>query len=64
MLTHKPDIWLMQEVNISTEEMNTLVEKFGYKAKCNVQIENENSRGTAFVWNEAINLQNILTIHL
>ena len=60
--THKPDIWLMQEVNISTEELNTLVDKFGYRANCNVQIENENSRGTAFVWSKSLELRNILTI--
>ena len=57
---HKPDIWLLQEVNVQTEELQALVETEGYNASCNIDIENENSRGTAFIWKNDIELTNIL----
>ena len=57
---HKPDIWLLQEVNVQTDELQSLVEAVGYNASCNIDIENENSRGTAFVWKNEIELSNIL----
>ena len=33
---HKPDIWLLQEVNVQTEELQALVETDGYNASCNI----------------------------
>ena len=58
----KPDIWLMQEVNVSTEELESLVANIGYKACCNVNSEDEIVRGTAIVWKQNLNLENIYTI--
>ena len=57
---HKPDIWLLQEVNVQTEELEALVETCGYNASCNIDIDNENSCGTAFIWKNDIKLENIL----
>ena len=58
----KPDIWLMQEVNVSTEELDSLVDNLGYSACCNVTSDDETNRGTAFVWKKSLNLENIYTI--
>ena len=27
---HEPDIWMMQEVNVNTEELSSIVESLGY----------------------------------
>ena len=54
--SYKPDIWMVQEVNVSTEELNALVETLGYNAACNVNLENETNRGTAFIWKKNIDL--------
>ena len=59
---HKPDIWLMQEVNVSTEELQSLIQSLNYSASCNILSENENSRGTAFVWKNTLNMKNIFTV--
>ena len=48
--TYTPDICLLQEVNIGTVDLKTIVTKYGYTAECNLDITNENSRGTAIVW--------------
>ena len=58
----KPDIWLMQEVNVSTEELESLVTNLGYTACCNVNSEDDTNRGTAIVWKQNLNLENIYTI--
>ena len=58
----KPDIWMVQEVNVSTEELGALVETFDYNAACNVNLENETNRGTAFIWKKNIDLENIYTL--
>ena len=58
----KPDIWLMQEVNVSTDELKSLICDLGYDACCNVDCDGETSRGTAFVWKQNISLENIYTI--
>ena len=42
---HQPDIWLMQEVNVSTELQSVI-----QTSNCNILPENGNSRGTAIVW--------------
>ena len=59
---YKPDIWLLQEVNVLTDELQALVENKGYNASCNVDVENENSRGTSFIWKNCIELTNILIL--
>ena len=55
---NKPDIWLMQEVNVSTDELNLLVTNLGYAACCNVNTEEDSIRGTAIVWKQ--NLRGLL----
>ena len=35
---HQPDIWMMQEVNVNSEELASLVQQCGYKAECNINI--------------------------
>ena len=57
---YRPDIWLLQEVNVQTDELQSLVENKGYKANCNVDLDDENSWGTAFIWKNQINLTNII----
>ena len=39
--------------------MNTIVNKYGYSAECNVDILNENSRGTAIVWRDGLPISDI-----
>ena len=59
---HQPDIWLMQEVNESREELPHLVQSSGYNSKCNILSDNENSRETAFVWKNTLDLENVFTV--
>ena len=59
---HSPDIWLMQEVNVSTEELQSLVQNSNYNAICNILPENENSRGTAILWKNTLEVKNVYTI--
>ena len=59
---HQPDIWMMQEVNVNSEEMSSLVQHCGYNAECNITADDENTRGTAIVWKQSIELKNIFTV--
>ena len=57
--TYTPDVCLLQEVNIGTVDMNTIVNKYGYSSECNIDVTNENSRGTAFVWRDGLPISDI-----
>ena len=46
---YKPDVWLLQEVNVSTEELNSLVANLGFIASCNVTTEEDTIRRTAII---------------
>ena len=52
----------MQEVNVSTDELQSLVQNSNYRAICNVLPENENSRGTAFLWKDTLEIENVFTV--
>ena len=59
---YKPDVWLLQEVNVSTEELNSLVANLGFTASCNVTTEEDTIRGTAIIWKNSLVLENIYII--
>ena len=50
LLIGKPDIILLQEVHVSTDEMNTVLAKYNYEASVNNDISDEQTRGTAILW--------------
>ena len=52
----------MQEVKVSTEELQSLIQVLNYSASCNILSENENSRGTAIVWKNTLEVKNIFTV--
>ena len=62
LLGYKPDVWLMQEVNVSTEELDSLVCNVGYNACCNVTTGEDSARGTAIVWKKNLELENVYII--
>ena len=45
-----PHIVMLQEVTLSSEQLNLIVTRFGYKAETNVDIANPAALGTGFVW--------------
>jgi exonuclease III len=53
---------MMQEVNVNSEELSSLVQPCGYRAECNITLDDENTRGTAIVWKDTIDLKNIFTV--
>ena len=60
--TRDPDICFLQEVNIGTIDLQTIVDKYGYTAECNVDITNENSRGTAIVWRNGLDVHDVTVV--
>ena len=51
LLKHfKPLVLCLQEVKISTKELNTIVNRLNYKGQCNIDPEFPNQCGTAIVW--------------
>ena len=51
---NKPDILLVQEVLLSTEELQLKVQPYGYKCESNIDILNSTKPGTAVIWNETV----------
>ena len=52
----------MQEVNVNTEELSSLVKSLGYRAECNIIVDDDNTRGTAIVWKDTLELKNIFIV--
>ena len=48
------DLLLIQEVNISTEQLNDIVVSLGYQAESNIDALNPSKPGTAFIWRRAL----------
>ena len=45
-----PDLVMLQEVTVPTDQLDSLVKKLGYAAVCNVNVMDERSIGTAVVY--------------
>ena len=46
----KPPVLCLQEVNISTKELNSIVKRLSYQGESNIDPEFPTKRGTAIVW--------------
>ena len=62
ILKRGPDVCLLQEVNIGTLDLETIVNKYGYKAASNIDITDENSRGTAFIWRDGLPISEVSVV--
>jgi exonuclease III len=50
--SEKPDLLLLQEVTLSTTELQAALQGTHYKCECNIDIASLSSPGTAAVWRE------------
>ena len=53
---YKPLIVMLQEVVISTEQLNFLLGNL-YIGECNNDVESQNKPGTAFVWSKHLEIE-------
>ena len=58
----KPHIVMLQEITLSSEQLKLIVSKFGYSAETNIDIENQTSMGTGFVWKASLAVSEILNV--
>ena len=56
---HKPDIVFLQEVKISSEEIDCRLEHLGFKSNVNNNAEDSTKPGVAIVWRTSIKITNI-----
>ena len=55
----KPELLFLQEVNISTDNVNDIVSRLGYVADCNVDPLHPTLPGTAIVWKNNLKVSEI-----
>jgi hypothetical protein len=55
----KPELLFLQEVNISTDNVNDIVSKLGYSVECNVDPLHPTLPGTAIVWKNNLKVSEI-----
>ena len=58
------DIIFLQEVRLTSEQLNLMVNKMGFQANVNIDQEQPFKPGTAFVWRESLPVRDIFTIVL
>ena len=59
---HKPDIVFLQEVKISSEEIDCRLEHLGFKSNVNNNAEDSTKPGVAIVWRTSIQITNIFDV--
>ena len=52
----KPDLLFLQEINVSSESVNDIVNRLGYSAECNVDQLHPTLPGTAILWKTSLNI--------
>ena len=52
----KPDLLFLQEINISSESVNDIVNRLGYSAECNIDTLHPTLPGTAILWKTSLNI--------
>ena len=60
--THRIDIAFLQEVKMSDDEMNSKLDKFGYKSKVNFNLEDTAKPGTALVWRSTLPVTDVSSL--
>ena len=58
----KPQIVMLQEVTLSSEQLEVNVAKYGYKAEANIDILNPTALGTGFVWQSNIPVSDVYNV--
>lgn len=57
-----PHIVMLQEVTLSSEQLNLIVTKLGYKAETNIDISNPTALGTGFVWKSNLPVSEVYNV--
>ena len=58
----KPHLVMLQEVTLSSEQLNVLVSKFGYKADTNIDMTNPSALGTGLVWQSHLPVSDVCNV--
>ena len=58
----QPDILFLQEVTLTTSQIQDAVQALKYKCESNVDIENPNTPGTAIVWSASLPVPEVTSI--
>ena len=58
----KPQIMMLQEITLSSEQLSNQVAKFGYKAETNIDVTNPNALGTGFVWQSYLQVSDVYSV--
>ena len=61
---HGLDIIFLQEVRLTSEQLELLVGKLGFKACANIDVENPSKPGTAILWKSSLPVTDIFTLVL
>ena len=61
---NKLDLIFLQEVQLSSEQINLLLGKLGFQAAVNIDSENPSRPGTAIIWKKSLPVSNISTLVL
>ena len=58
----KPHIVMLQKVTVSSEQLNLTVQKYGYKAETNIDIRNNTTLGTGFLWKSNLPIIDVYSV--
>ena len=58
----KPHLVMLQEVTLSSEQLNVIVSKFGYKAETNIDMTNPSALGTGLVWQSHLPVSDVYSV--
>ena len=58
----QPDVLLLQEVTLTTEQIHAAVQALKYNCESNIDVENPNTPGTAIIWSESLPVPEVTSI--
>jgi exonuclease III len=61
---HQPDVVCLQECNVDSDELCTVVQAEYYTGVSNIAVEEENPRGTAIIWKSSLVVENTRIIEV
>ena len=61
---NKLDVIFLQEVRLSSEQINLLLGNLGFQAAVNIDSENPSKPGTAIIWKKSLPVSNVNTLVL
>jgi exonuclease III len=59
---HKPHVVLLQELTVTTEQLQSLVGRKGYKAVANIDELNQSKPGTGLVWKSELDVTEVTSL--